>query len=166
MASDIWLRTTQIAREEFRCCLMGYSFRLTARVLLYAPSHRQDSTYHGLCYISRGALAGTRNNSISPPHEGSIWRSIAPWANALPLSYYKCCTSLPKTNFYLQPAYLVLRRKSQTPVATHTTQRSPPHCYNHTPHSTWHYRPHSFVTWPQLVVADSPAPRIKRWGRR
>ena len=28
---------------------MGYSFRLTARVLLYAPSHRQGSTYHGLC---------------------------------------------------------------------------------------------------------------------
>ena len=37
---------------------MGYSFRLTARVLLYAPSHRQDCTYHGLCYTSRGALAG------------------------------------------------------------------------------------------------------------
>ena len=31
--------------------------RLTARVLLYAPSHRQDNTYHGLCYTSRGALA-------------------------------------------------------------------------------------------------------------
>ena len=28
------------------------------RVLLYAPSHRQDSTYHGLCYTSHGALAG------------------------------------------------------------------------------------------------------------
>ena len=27
---------------------IGYYFRLTARVLLYAPSHRQDSTYHGL----------------------------------------------------------------------------------------------------------------------
>ena len=27
---------------------MGYSFRLTARVLSYAPSHRQDSTYHNL----------------------------------------------------------------------------------------------------------------------
>ena len=27
---------------------MGYSFRLAARVLLHAPSHRQDSTYHGL----------------------------------------------------------------------------------------------------------------------
>ena len=37
---------------------MGYSFRLTARVRLYAQSYRQDNTYHGLCYISRGALAG------------------------------------------------------------------------------------------------------------
>ena len=62
---------------------MGYSFRLTARVLLYAPSHRQDSTYHSLCYTSRGALAGTRNSSMGPPHEGSIRRPIAPWANAL-----------------------------------------------------------------------------------
>ena len=41
---------------------IGYSYRLTARVLLYAPSHRQDSTYHGLCYTSRGALAGMRNS--------------------------------------------------------------------------------------------------------
>ena len=64
MASDIWYRTTQIAREETRCRHMGYSFRLTARVLLYAPSHRQDSTYHGLCYTSCGALVGTRNISM------------------------------------------------------------------------------------------------------
>ena len=35
---------------------------LTARVLLYAPSHRLDSTYHGLYYTSCGALAGTRNS--------------------------------------------------------------------------------------------------------
>ena len=42
-----------------RCRHMGYSFRLAARVLLYAPSHRQDSTYHGLCYTSRGALVKT-----------------------------------------------------------------------------------------------------------
>ena len=53
----------KIAREETRCRHMGYSFRLAARVLLYASSHRQNSTYHGLCYISRGALAGTRNGS-------------------------------------------------------------------------------------------------------
>ena len=28
---------------------------------------RQDNTYHGLCYTSRGALAGTRNSSMGPP---------------------------------------------------------------------------------------------------
>ena len=65
MASDIWLRTILIVRKETRCRHMGYSFRLTARVLLYAPSHRQDNTH--LCYTSRGALAGTRNSSMGPP---------------------------------------------------------------------------------------------------
>ena len=63
-ASDIWLRTIMIVRKETRCRHIGYSYRLTARDLLYASSHRQDSTYHGLCYTSRGALAGTRNSSI------------------------------------------------------------------------------------------------------
>ena len=58
--------------SDARCRHMGYSFRLTARVLLYAQSHRQDSTNHGLCYTSRGALAGMRNSLIGPPHEGSI----------------------------------------------------------------------------------------------
>ena len=70
-------------REETRCRHMGYSFRLTARVLLYAPSHRQDNTYHGLCYTSCGALAGTRNSSLGPLHDGSIRWPITPWANAL-----------------------------------------------------------------------------------
>ena len=65
MASDIWLRTILIVRKETRCRHIGYSFRLTARVLLlYAPSHIQDSTYHGLCYTSCEALAGTRNSSM------------------------------------------------------------------------------------------------------
>ena len=77
MASDIWLRTILIVRKETRCRHMGYSYRLTARVLLYAPSHRQDNTYHGLCYTSRGALVGTRNSSMGPPHEGSIRGPIA-----------------------------------------------------------------------------------------
>ena len=40
MASDIWLRTILIVRKETRCRHIGYSYRLTARVLLYAPSHR------------------------------------------------------------------------------------------------------------------------------
>ena len=87
MASDIWLRTILIVRKETRCRHIGYSYRLTAKVLLYAPSHRQDNTYHSLCYTSRGSLAGTRNSSMGPPHEGSIWQHIAPWRNALPLSY-------------------------------------------------------------------------------
>ena len=50
----------------------GLLFPITAWVLLYAPSHRQDNTYHSLCYTSRGALAGTRNSSMGLPHEGSI----------------------------------------------------------------------------------------------
>ena len=87
MASDIWLRTILIVRNETRCRHIGYSYRLAAMVILYAPSHRQDNTYHGLYYTSRGALAGTRNSSMGPPHEGSIRRPIPPWANALPLGY-------------------------------------------------------------------------------
>ena len=67
MASDKWLRTILIVRKETRCHHIYYSFWLTARVLLYAPSHRQDSTYRSICYTSRGALAGMRNSSIGPP---------------------------------------------------------------------------------------------------
>ena len=36
------------------------ALRLAARGLFYAPSYRFDNTYHGLCYTSRGKLAGTR----------------------------------------------------------------------------------------------------------
>ena len=82
MASDIWLRTILIVRKETHCHHIGYSYRLTARVLLYAPSHRQDNTYHSLCYTSHGALAGTRNSSMGPPHGGSIRRPTAPSANS------------------------------------------------------------------------------------
>ena len=78
MASDIWLRTILIVRKETRCYHIGYSYRLTARVLLYAPSHRQDTTYHGLCYTSHGALARTTNSSMGSPHEGSIRRPDDP----------------------------------------------------------------------------------------
>ena len=93
MASDIWLRSILIVRKETRCRHIGYSYRLTARVLLYAPSHRRDNTYHGLCYTSRGALAGTRNSSMGPPHKGSIRRPTAPRANVLPLSYVQLYNS-------------------------------------------------------------------------
>ena len=74
---------TKVCTCMYLTSQMGYSFRLAASVLLYAPSHRQDNTYHGLCYTSRGALVGTRNSSVGPPHEESIRRPIAPCANAL-----------------------------------------------------------------------------------
>ena len=45
MASDIWLRTILIVRKETRCRLIGYSYRLTAKVLLHTPSNRQDITH-------------------------------------------------------------------------------------------------------------------------
>ena len=44
MASDIWLRSILIVRKETRCRHISYSYRLTARFFLYAPSHRQDNT--------------------------------------------------------------------------------------------------------------------------
>ena len=52
------------SKKEIRCRHMGYSFRLAARVLLYASSHRQDNTHHNLCYTSRGALAGTEGKIL------------------------------------------------------------------------------------------------------
>ena len=45
---------------------IGYSFRLAARVLLYAPPHRQDSTYHGL---------------FTPVVEDWLEREIAQWVH-------------------------------------------------------------------------------------
>ena len=62
------------------------------------PAPRQDSTYDGLCYTSRGALAVMRNSSMDPPHEGSSRWSIAPWANAL------------TTELHLTPAWKKMSR--------------------------------------------------------
>ena len=52
--------------SESRCRHMGYYFRLTARVLLYAPS--QDITFHGLC---------------SPVVEHWLEREIAQWVHPM-----------------------------------------------------------------------------------
>ena len=49
MASDIWLRTVLIVRKETRCRHIVYSYRLTARVLLYAPSHRHSWNKSTVC---------------------------------------------------------------------------------------------------------------------
>ena len=55
-----------------------------ARVLLYAPSNRQDNTYHSFC---RGALAGTRNSLNIQNHTLSY--------SSLPVY----CTSLLRTKY-------------------------------------------------------------------
>ena len=69
MASDIlWLRTILIVRKEIHCHHIGYSFRLTARVLLYAPSHRQNSTYHTF---------------VTPVVEHWLEREIAQWVHPM-----------------------------------------------------------------------------------
>ena len=65
MKSDIWLRTILIVRKETRCCHIGYSFRLAARVLLYL---HQDSTYHDL---------------FTPVVEHWLEREIAQWVHPM-----------------------------------------------------------------------------------
>ena len=66
----------------------------------------QDNTYHSLCYTNCGALAGTRNSSMGPPHEGSIrWPMSecstselrpAPFENVSNLSFSYKCEWLPE----------------------------------------------------------------------
>ena len=51
MASDIWLRTILIVRKETRCRHIGYSYRLTARVLLYMH-HPTDRITHTTAFVT------------------------------------------------------------------------------------------------------------------
>ena len=96
MASDIWHQ-------------IGYSFRLTARVLLYAPSHRQDNTYHSLCYTSRGALAGTRNSSMGP-----LWRIDPMTHRTMTEHSYHGATS--RSHCYYQNTHLLSFHHSNSKV--------------------------------------------------
>ena len=68
MASDIWLRTILIVRKETRCRHIGYSYRLAARVLLYASSHRQDITTTAF---------------VTPVVEHWLEREIAQWVHPM-----------------------------------------------------------------------------------
>ena len=90
-----------MVREETRCRHMGYSFRLAARVLLYASSYRQNNTYHGFCYTSRGTLAGTRNSSMGPP------RGIDPTTHRTmsERSYHGATSRSPKFQMRIQVLY-------------------------------------------------------------
>ena len=50
MASDIWLRTILIVRKETRCRHIGYSYRLTARVLYM--HHPTDRIIHTTAFVT------------------------------------------------------------------------------------------------------------------
>ena len=113
-------------RDETRCRHMGCSFRLAARVLLYAPSHRQDSTYHGLCYTSRGALAGMGNSSMKD-------RSDDP-------SHHER-TVLPRRYISLLVTGIELRITHKTCTYTHIpalTKHTHTHTHTHTRTHTLH----------------------------
>ena len=130
MASDIWLRSILIVRKETRCRHMGYSLRLTARVILYAPSHRQDRTYHGLCYTSRGALAGTRNSSTRKKCQCAITLenlSSAPFT--MVEMNHSHTRARAHTHTYTQHTYIHTRAHKRK----HTRARAhPSHTYAHT----------------------------------
>ena len=80
MTSDIWLRTILIVRMETRCRHIGYSYRLTARVLLYAPSHRQDNTYQIVEHWLEWEIAHPmKDRSDDPPHHE---RTLYLWATS------------------------------------------------------------------------------------
>ena len=66
MASDKWLRTILIVRKETCCRHIGYSYRLTARVLLY-PTDRITHTT---------AL-------VTPVMEQWLEREIAQWVHPM-----------------------------------------------------------------------------------
>ena len=68
-ASDVVIKD-YIARKPAAATTWVNLFRMAARDLLYAPSHRQDSKYHDFCCTSYRALAGTRNTWSSTKGSG------------------------------------------------------------------------------------------------
>ena len=68
MASDIWLRTILIVRKETRCRHIGYSYRLTARVLFFYMHHPTDRITHTTAFVT-------------PVVEHWLEREIAQWVH-------------------------------------------------------------------------------------
>ena len=58
------------SENETRCRHIGYSYRLTPRVLLYAPSHRQDSIVQTTAFVT-------------PVVEHWLQREIAQWVHPM-----------------------------------------------------------------------------------
>ena len=96
MVSDIWLRTIPIVREETCCRHIGYSFRLAAGVLLYAPSHRQIA--HTTAFVKPVVehwlereiaqwVHPMKDRSDDPSHHE---RTLLPRSYISPLSLHRC----------------------------------------------------------------------------
>ena len=69
MASDIWLRTVLEVRKKTHCCHLSYSFRLAARVLLYAPERERNVLYNDTLNTFYLQLYGVRH--MVKDHSGS-----------------------------------------------------------------------------------------------
>ena len=71
---------------------MGYSFRLTAMVLLYASSHRQDSTYYVTPvvehWLQREIDRTTHRTMSGCSHHGAISRLAIPGGTLRTTTYY------------------------------------------------------------------------------
>ena len=118
--------------------------------------HPTDRIAHTTAFVTPrcGALAGTRNSSMGPPHEGSIRWPIAPWANALTTElhlapYHNGCQALglckwstPDNPFcdpngtkdLTQP----IERKPQNPNSIHELLIKEKHKHSH--HHQWGHR--------------------------
>ena len=93
MASYIWLRTILIVRKKTRCRHICFSYRLTARVLLYAPSHRQDVTPVVEHWLERELaqwVQPMKDRSDGPSHHE---RTLYLWATSRSDDFFgvKCC---------------------------------------------------------------------------
>ena len=88
MVSDIWLKDHSNRERERGNLLLPHGLFFPARVLLYAPSHRHDSTCHSLCHTSRGSLAGMRNSSMEDRSDNPSHHERTP----IPQSYISLLT--------------------------------------------------------------------------
>ena len=82
------------------------SFGLAARDHLYA----QDSTYHSLCYTSRGAMAGLRNSSMGPSRgiDPTTHRTMSRCSTMELQKQHRMPTNLPGTELIkVLPSYTV-----------------------------------------------------------
>ena len=79
----------------------GLLFPINSKVFFICTIHRQDSTYHGLCYTSRGALGGMRrcgarcSSVVRAFAHGAMGHRINPsWSG--PIELFLVPTSAPQ----------------------------------------------------------------------